>query len=681
MKKLMIIESPGKRKKLQQILAKLQPGVDWRIEASVGHIRDLPARGQDDGQIVTGVKADFTPVYELSDRGKEIVGKLKKIVKEADEVYLATDPDREGESISWHLQQALALKNPIRVSFNDINQSKVQAALAAQGKIDVQMVAAQEARRVLDRLVGYMVSPELRRQSGQALSAGRVQSPAVYLVVKRERQIRAFVKVNHFGVRLIFADAKTGEWAANWKTLPDFTSKENPYFLDKSIADQVAAVKQVVVESCEETEAKRSPPAPFTTSLLQQAASNALRFKPKKTMEVAQKLYEQGHITYMRTDNPNIGEESMDELRAVASALGLEVVKDRRTFKAKDGAQEGHPAITPSHWEVVEAGETPEEQALYKLIRLRAIASQLADARYDVRKATLRAQDPVDGKPVRFEATGRTLTYKGWLELLEDDTAEEKEEDDEEQEAANNPVPRLEAGQVLTVHQGKLLAKATKAPPRYTEATLVKALEAEGVGRPATYAAIMDNITGRSYVEPAGRFLQPTAIGELVVDSLVGNFEFIQLGFTKDLEDDLDRIATGKAAYRAVIQKLYLKLKEEIEEQQIKVPTKVKEVEVFPCPECGKDLRRIPKGANGPFWGCSAHPECSVTLPDNNGKPGQRKVVELSSFACAKCGKPLVHREKKGKGGFDFWGCSGFKDGCKTAYPNIKGKPDYEKAK
>ncbi len=681
MKKLMIIESPGKRKKLQQILAKLQPGVDWRIEASVGHIRDLPARGQDDGQIVTGVKADFTPVYELSDRGKEIVGKLKKIVKEADEVYLATDPDREGESISWHLQQALALKNPIRVSFNDINQSKVQAALAAQGKIDVQMVAAQEARRVLDRLVGYMVSPELRRQSGQALSAGRVQSPAVYLVVKRERQIRAFVKVNHFGVRLIFADAKTGEWAANWKTLPDFTSKENPYFLDKSIADQVAAVKQVVVEGCEETEAKRSPPAPFTTSLLQQAASNALRFKPKKTMEVAQKLYEQGHITYMRTDNPNIGEESMDELRAVASALGLEVVKDRRTFKAKDGAQEGHPAITPSHWEVVEAGETPEEQALYKLIRLRAIASQLADARYDVRKATLRAQDPVDGKTVRFEATGRTLTYKGWLELLEDDTAEEKEEDDEEQEAANNPVPRLEAGQVLTVHQGKLLAKATKAPPRYTEATLVKALEAEGVGRPATYAAIMDNITGRSYVEPAGRFLQPTAIGELVVDSLVGNFEFIQLGFTKDLEDDLDRIATGKAAYRAVIQKLYLKLKEEIEAQQVKVPTKVKEVEVFPCPECGKDLRRIPKGANGPFWGCSAHPECSVTLPDNNGKPGQRKVVELSSFACAKCGKPLIHREKKGKGGFDFWGCSGFKDGCKTAYPNIKGKPDYEKAK
>nr|AGH89262.1 DNA topoisomerase I [uncultured bacterium] len=679
----MIIESPGKRKKLKQILDKLQPGVDWRIEASVGHIRDLPARGQEEGQIVTGVKADFTPVYELSDRGKEIVGKLKKLAKEAEEVYLATDPDREGESISWHLQQALSLKNPIRVSFNDINQAKVQAALAAKGKIDVQMVAAQEARRVLDRLVGYMVSPELRRQSGQPLSAGRVQSPAVYLVVIRERQIRAFVKVNYFGVRLIFADAKTGQWAAEWKTLPDFTSKESPYFLDKSIAAQVAAVKQVVVEHCEETEAKRSPPAPFTTSLLQQAASNSLRFEPKQTMDVAQKLYEQGHITYMRTDNPNIGEESMDDLRAVAAALGLEVVKERRTFKAKDGAQEGHPAITPSHWEVTEAGETPEEQALYKLIRLRAIASQLTDARYDVRKATLRAEDPVDGKPVRFEATGRTLTYKGWLELLEGDSADEPEEGEEGGEGvnANNPVPPLQVGQVLAVNQGKLLEKATKAPSRYTLASLVKALEAEGVGRPATYASIMDNILSRSYVERAGRFLQPTAIGELVVDSLVDNFEFIQLGFTKDLEDDLDRIATGKAAYRAVIQKLYLQLKQEVDTQQQKVPTKVKEVQVFPCPECGKDLRRIPKGANGPFWGCSGHPECSVTLPDNNGKPGQRKVVELSNFACAKCGKPLIHREKKGKGGYDFWGCSGFKEGCKTAYPNIKGKPDYEKAK
>ena len=354
--KLMIIESPGKRKKLQQILSKLEPGVDWRIEASVGHIRDLPARGDGDGQIVTGVKEDFTPIYELSERGREVVGKLKKLVAQASEVYLATDPDREGESISWHLQQALGLKDPIRVSFNDISPGKVLSALAGRGKIDLKMVAAQEARRILDRLVGYMVSPELRRQTGEPLSAGRVQSPAVYLVVTRERQIRAFKKVNHFGVRLIFADAKTGQWVADWKPLPDFATKESPYVLDRSIAEQVAAVSQVAVEHYEETKAKRSPPAPFTTSLLQQAASNSLRFEPKQTMDVAQRLYEQGHITYMRTDNPNIGQESMEPLRAAALTLGLEVVKERRTFKAKDGAQEGHPAITPTHWDVAEAG-------------------------------------------------------------------------------------------------------------------------------------------------------------------------------------------------------------------------------------------------------------------------------------------------------------------------------------
>ncbi len=675
--KLMIIESPGKKKKLTEILGKLQPGVDWRIEASIGHIRDLPSRGDGEGQIVTGIRKDFSPIYELSERGKEVVGKLKKLVGQADEIYLATDPDREGESISWHLQQALALKNPIRVSFNDINAAKVQAALSAPGRIDVPMVAAQEARRVLDRLVGYMVSPELRRQTGHPLSAGRVQSPAVFLVVLRERQIRAFVKTDHFGVRLLFANAQTGDWQAEWLTIPDFATKESPYVMDKAIAQKIADVGRVSVESYEETEENRKPPAPFTTSLLQQAASNSLGFNPKAAMAHAQRLYEQGHITYMRTDNPNIGEDSMPELRAAAAAMGLDVVEQRRTFKAKDGAQEGHPAITPSHWEVAEAGENADERALYKLIRTRAIASQLADARYAVRTVVLRAESPVDGKPVRFKASGRTVIYEGWLKLLSGDAADTEEKKDDD---STNPIPKLEPGQEIAVKEGKLLAKATKAPPRYTEASLVKALESEGIGRPSTYAAIMDNISGRNYVELEGRFLKPTALGEQVVDALVGKFEFVQLSYTKDLEDDLDKIAAGKANFRVVIEKLYSQIKQEIDAQQ-SVSTKQKEVEKYPCPECGSDLRRIPKGVNGPFWGCTMHPKCSGTLPDANGKPGKPKVVALSKFECKKCGKPLVHREKKGKGGYDFWGCSGFKEGCKESYPNIKGKPDFDKSK
>jgi len=676
--KLMIIESPGKRKKLTEILGKLQPGVNWRIEASIGHVRDLPSKGLEAGQIVTGVKSDFTPVYELSERGTEVVGKLKKLVKEADEIYLATDPDREGESISWHLQQALSLKNPIRITFNEINAPKVQAALAAPGRIDLKMVGAQEARRVLDRLVGYMVSPELRRQTGEPLSAGRVQSPAVYLVVIRERQIRNFVKIDHFGARLFFADAKMNGWSADWETLPDFVTKESPCFMDKVIAQQIAGTQRVLVESCEETEETRKPPAPLTTSLLQQAASNALRFNPKRTMDLAQRLYEQGHITYMRTDNPNIGDDSMPELRKAAAALDLEVVVNRRTYKAKDGAQEGHPAITPSHWDVSEAGANADEIALYKLIRDRAIASQLTEARYAVRTVVLRAKDPVDGKVVRFKASGRTVIYEGWLKLLAGDVTDSKE--DKEEEGANR-IPKLEIGQVLNVQEGKLLTKSTKAPPRYTEASLVKVLETEGVGRPSTYASIIENIIGRSYVELVGRYLHPTTRGEQIVDALLGNFEFIQLGFTKDLEDDLDLIATGKANYKSVIQKLYLKLKGEIQAQQSNIPTKQKEVEKFPCPECGSDLRRIAKGANSAFWGCTAHPDCFVTLPDNNGRPGQRNAQKLSEFPCKQCGKPLVLREKKGKGGYSFYGCSGFNNGCKTSYLNINGKPDYRNEK
>ena len=678
MKNLMIIESPGKREKLQAILQDLQPGVEWRIEASYGHVRDLPAKGVAEGHIVTGIKADFTPTYELSESGAKTIAKLKKAVAESDMVYLATDPDREGESISWHLLQALGLKDYIRVTFNDISSGKVATALNEPRKINGPMVAAQEARRVLDRLVGYMVSPELARQSGQKnLSAGRVQSPAVYLVVARERERRAFRKTDHFGARLIFADAKTGTWRAEWQTFPHFVTEENPYFMDRGFAERVAGVTRVVVVSCEEKEETRNPPAPFSTSTLQQAASNALKFDPKQTMELAQRLYERGEITYMRTDNPNIADDSMPALREAAAALGLEVVDKRRVFPVKGGAQEGHPAITPTHWEIAEAGQTDDEKALYKLIHQRALASQLLAARYSARTLMLTAENPLDGKTITYTTKGRTLVFEGWKKLLADDATEDS--DDKEDEAPN-PIPRLEAGQIIDVAKGELLAKATKSPARYTKAALVKALESEGIGRPATYASIMDNISSRLYVEMDGRFLKPTEKGEQVVDALVGNFEFIQLGFTSDLETDLDSVANGKAAYRAVVQKFYSQLLQEIEAQKRAVPTFVKPVEVFPCPMCKEPLRRIANGAKGPFWGCTMHPKCNGTLPDENGRPGQKKAVVASGFACKKCGKSLKHQVKIGEGGFNFWACTGF-PGCKTLYPNLNDKPNYEKAK
>lgn len=655
--KLMIIESPGKIEKLSAIL-----GDGWKIAASVGHVRDLP-------QKEIGVRSpDFSPDYELTERGVGVVAKLKAMVKTADSVYLATDPDREGEAISWHLQQVLKLTNPLRVTFNEITATAVKAALVSPRTIDVKRVAAQEARRVLDRLVGYMVSPELCNQTGERLSAGRVQSPAVRLVVERERQIKAFRVTNHFGATLFFADAKTdNEWSAEWLTKPKFVTDDEPYFMDKDFAAAVAKVKMVIVKAFNESEAKRSPPAPFTTSTMQQAASVALGLDPKAAMDAAQKLYEQGHISYHRTDNPNVSDDSLADIYAVAVQLGLDMADEPRKFKAPAGAQIGHPAITPTHWEVEEAGETNEQRALYKLIRLRAIACQLADARYAVRTVRLAAAHPVGDKDVEFEGKGRTLIYSGWLKLLAGDQTEE--EDNE----PTNPVPFCQPGESLDVARGTLLDKKTRPASRYTQATLIKKLESEGIGRPATYAAIMDNIVSRAYVSTEKKFLVPTSTGELVVDSLVGKFEFMDLGFTRDVEEDLDRIAQGEVGYKAAVSKVYDQLKREISTLQLAAPKN-------PCPECGKPLRRIP-GKSGHFWGCSGHPDCSVTLPDDDGKPGQRKPREVSNFACAKCGKPLVHRIKEGKGGYNFWGCSGFKDGCKTSYENKNDAPDFAKVK
>jgi len=603
---LMIIESPGKIAKLSAIL-----GDGWKIAASVGHVRDLPLKEM-------GVQApDFKPRYELTERGSDVVARIKGLIKNAETVYLATDPDREGESISWHLQQCLKLSNPLRVTFNEITASAVKSALVQPRPIDGRRVAAQEARRVLDRLVGYMVSPELSRQSGERLSAGRVQSPAVRLVVERERQIRAFKVTNHFGAMLFFADAKTeNTWSAEWLTKPNFVTDETPYFMDREFASMVANVEAVAVTSFEESEARRSPPPPFTTSTMQQAASVALGMNPKATMQATQKLYEQGHITYHRTDNPNVSDDALGDIYAMAVKLGLDMAEAPRKFKAPEGAQAGHPAITPTHWEVEQAGETTDQQALYQLIRLRAIACQLADARYAVRTARLQSVQPISGKHVEFEAKGRTLIERGWLKLTASDQTEEK--DTQAQEPAN-PIPLLDVGQRLDVAHGKLLEKKTKPPSRFTEATLVKKLESEGIGRPATYAAIMENIVSRDYVRVEKRHLVPTPTGELVVDALTGKFAFMDLGFTRDVEEDLDRIAQGQASYGSVIRNMHEKLQRELTTMQ-------------PTPK---------------------HP-------------------------CPQCGRPLVHRIKPGKKGYDFWGCSGFKDGCKTTYKSKDGNPYFD---
>ena len=671
--KLMIIESPGKLEKLKAIL-----GEGWQVVASAGHIRDLP---EDE----IGVEApDFKPKYVYIQGGlipgqkgkrypsaKERIDRIATIAERASEVYLATDPDREGESISWHLQQALKLKNPKRVTFSAISTTEVKKALLNPRTIDIKLVAAQETRRVLDRLVGYLVSPVISDIASERLSAGRVQSAAVWIVVERERQIRVFKATNHFGVQLSFAGAKL-DWKADWQTKPDFVTDDQPYFMDAAFAQAVADTERVTVKAFKAGEQKRSPPAPFTTSTLLQAASVKLSMDPKATMDAAQRLFEQGHITYHRTDNPNVSDDALPDIFAVATKLGLDMADEPRRFKVSDGAQAGHPAITPTHWEVTEAGETDAERALYKLIRLRALACQLADARYAVHSATLSATSTMSDKDLTFTATGRTLVYGGWMKLLsKDDT----EEDSDEPEALN-PVPSLEVGQSLEVNAGIVLAKQTKAPKRFTKASLVEKLEAAGIGRPSTYAALMDTIVERhEYLGVIGKFLQPTAKGDSLADALVGKFSFVDPSFTRAMEEQLDAVATGQGGYKTVVGQMHGVLQEEITRLQANTVPK------FACATCGKSLRRIVAKGRA-FWGCSGHPTCTVTLPDEDGKPGvARKLHEETNFECLKCKKPLIHRVKLGAGGYDFYGCSGFKEGCKEVYENKDGKPHYDTTK
>ena len=636
--KLLIIEAPGKLKKLRPIMKKIRPGEDWEVVATGGHIRDLPQSGQDDTMITTGVLKTLRPVYEILPKSARNVSTIRKALKNATEVYIATDPDREGESIAWHIQQTLGIREYKRVTFNEITQTRVLEGLANARRIDGQLVASQECRRVLDRLVGYLVTQQLRRVMGQPTSAGRVQSPALYLVVLREREISNFKVIHHFGVELVFKDeASALTWTAVWQPVPDFASKEHPYIQDGTLAARVAATRAVIVESCEDGKKRRPPPPPFISSTLQQAASVALKWDPDKTMQVAQRLYEQGVITYHRTDNPNLADEAMPDIQAVARRQGLDVVDERRTFKAADSAQEGHPAIAPTVWEDEVAGESAEEQALYKLIRIRALASQLADAIYDVRTAKLLAKGP-DQRPLRFAATGSTVAYLGWMKLLQKDDTEEEASD-----LTKNPVPKLEPKQILSVHQAEVLNQKTKPPARFTKASLIKELERRGIGRPSTFSSIVKNITGKGLVVEEKRKLVPGPLGVSTIAQLEGRFSFLELAFTSTLEKDLDRIARGEEQYGSVVAKFYQHLQNELGILQ-QAPT----VEM---------------------------------APRSNRSTGTSPVAS-GDHVCGKCGMPLARRQKRGEGGYDFWGCTGYRqNGCKVSYPNVKGRPDLSKPK
>lgn len=656
MTKLLIVESPNKAETIQNIL-----GSDYRVLASYGHIRDLPARelGMDE--------STFELQYELGDRAKPVVSKLRSALAECDSVLLATDPDREGEAISWHLKEALRLREGSyrRVTFNAINERAIRDAIASPREIDDNLVHAQEARRALDRLVGYKVSPVLWDSLG-SVSAGRVQSPAVRAVVEREAEIKAFRVTNHYGARAVFAG---GQWSAEWITAPHITDGGD-YILDRGPAEKAASFRSFSVVSSETAPKRKQPPAPFTTSTLLQAASSALKFSPEKTAKLAQALFEgergsdHGHISYHRTDSRNFSPETVAEIRAYAQGQGLPLPEKPRTWKEKGDAQGAHEAIRPTDLSVEVAGSNDDERALYKLIRERAIACQLADAVYSVTSVELSA---VDAPDFTFKASGRVLVEPGYLALGAGEAPEDEPEDEKE---ASGKVPPMQPGQHITADSAEVLAKATRPPSRFTEASLVKRLEDLGIGRPSTYPAIMSNIKAKGYVEIDKRFLVPTALGVDLIGALkAGGFAFIDYAFTRSMEERLDSIAAGDGSYFSLVSEVASQLADDV----AAVVDGGKLKPRYACSQCGKAMRRVRSKQSGEvFWSCSGFADgCKHAMDDKDGEPVPRK-----SHPCPDCSKPMYRR--KGQYGY-YWGCSGYGDGCKCIVTDDKGKPGAKK--
>lgn len=645
--RLVIVESPSKAKKIAGFL-----GAGWRVIASRGHVRDLPPKA-----LGVDVAREFAPTYEPVKGKGTVIKTLREEAEAAAEIYLATDPDREGEAIAWHIREIIARQvrgKPVyRVSFQEITRKAIQAAFAQPRQLDMSLVDSQQARRVLDRLVGWEVSPVVRRTFGTGgLSAGRVQSVAVRLVVERERTIEAFVPEEFWTLDALLAtrERPPAEFVARLKRLDAAGDKElDPVRLPAERAKAIAAELEAPdlewrVASVKQSERRRSPPPPFITSTLQQAASGRLGMNPKRTMKTAQALYEGGHITYHRTDSPAVSQEAQAAARVVVTELFGEAALPPKPpfYKAKGGnAQEAHECIRPT-----EPARLPEqaplkgdEARLYKLIWARFIASQMAPALYDVTTAEIEIRRQSTVLPYGFRAVGSVLRVAGWLAVY---GVKPGATDDEADEEARQALPPLAAGQLLDLRELRPEQHWTQPPPRYSEASLIKALEQHGVGRPSTYATILDTIQTRGYVERRGKLLVPTEAGRVVTDFLVERFpDLLDLEFTAQMESNLDRIAEGEVRWTELMEEFYAPFHAKVEEARGHQGPSLAE----PCPECGAPL--VTKyGRYGQYTACSA---CDY-------KPDAAKAVGRD---CPECGRPLVSR--KSRYGV-FIGCSGYPD-------------------
>ncbi len=698
--KLLIVESPSKAKTIEKYLGK-----DYTVRASVGHIRDLPKSNKKALDIENG----FMPTYEVSKGKEKVISELKLLSKKANEIILATDPDREGEAIAWHVKEAAGLKNAKRAVFHEITKEAIIEALKKTREIDMNLKEAQEARRVLDRLVGYDLSGIIWKKVRYGLSAGRVQSPALRIIMEREREIRNFIPVQYFNISAELETIGKLKESKKYKLIfdcelepglnPELSLHDAKKISDSIIKDGRAG--NWYVKEIKEIEVKSSPKAPFTTSTLQQTASNRFGFPPKKTMMIAQKLYEKGLITYMRTDSTNLATSAVSEISSlIIKKYGKEYLENR-IFKTKSkNAQEAHEAIRPTNSNNLNAGTTNDEKRLYDLIWTRTISSQMTSAKILRTKIITNIKERKDYP--NFNTNGSIILFDGWLKV------------DPEGKGNDINLPKLSTGDVLNLKSINYYEKETTPPGRYSEASLIKELEKRDIGRPSTYASIISTIEDRGYVEKINKALYPTDTGEVVSDFLEKNFaKYISDDFTKEMEDDLDKIAEGNLTYKKLLTDFYkpflkeIKEKEKIEKdnnfgeapENIKCPIcenkmiiklskggKFYSCSRFPdcngarkldgtelegpkdtgkiCPKCEKGKLIERDGRFGKFIACSNYPKCKYIEQSN-----EEKQKKNTGIKCNKCDNGYIE-ERRGRFGI-FYSCSNYPD-CKNA---IKAKP------
>ena len=639
---LVIVESPSKAKTIGKYL-----GSAYVVKASMGHLRDLPK-----STMGVDIEHGFEPQYLPMDSKKETIAQLRALAKEADTVYLATDPDREGEAISWHLKELLELpdEKAQRVTFNEITQKVVCESIQNPRSIDASLVDAQQARRVLDRIVGYQLSPLLWKKVRRGLSAGRVQSVATRLVVDRENEIRDFVPREYWTLRAkLSLIGKPGMFAAQYYGDSKKRELENEAQADAIIRDITG--KEFTVAGVRRTQKKRSAAPPFTTSTLQQEASRKLNMTPKRTMAIAQQLYEGvdvagegtlGLITYMRTDSLRLSSEAM---AAAASFINQRYGKEYyygkpHVFKTKGNAQDAHEAIRPTHVELdperIQGSLTRDQYRLYKLIWSRFLASQMANAVYDSVSIDCECAGHI------FRSSNQSLKFPGFIAVYEEGR-------DDEEEGLGEALPDLKENDKAIASQIEKEQHFTQPPARYTEATLIKAMEEKGVGRPSTYASIVSTIQDREYVNKTDKRLAPTALGEVVTTLMKERFnDIIDVEFTAKMEKELDEVEEGKRNWRALLSDFYQGFHQEmldaeaaLEGVRVKVPDEVTE-EI--CEVCGRNMV-VKIGRFGKFLACPGFPECTNTKP----------IVEKMPGRCPKCGSTILKR--KSKRGYAYYAC------------------------